>query len=327
MNSTAAEADGLRGTFLLDTTVPGTAPRGFDSFRRGWEAQLGDGLPLATYSPDTIADFRVKLRVTRVLDAVIGDLYAVSATRTGDPPGGDQDLVEMHVLRHGAWTVSGLPDRGNATVPAGQFLLRHFVRQLPFAREPHTRELGLILPSATLGPLLGNRTLTGPEDSAEMRLLVAHTNMIQKTVTGLGPAGVHAAHLVLIELTKAVVKGRFDDVEPQLAPALVQAARDLADSRLADSELSPTMLARQLNVSLRTLQRAFATTDESMTAYIRRRRLEEARLALTTPHSRLSVSKLAAHWQFADSSHFIRAFKKHYGQTPTEYARSTGSAD
>jgi AraC-like DNA-binding protein len=29
--------------------------------------------------------------------------------------------------------------------------------------------------------------------------------------------------------------------------------------------------------------------------------------------ARLSVSELAAYWQFADSSHFIRAFKKHHG--------------
>jgi len=35
-------------------------------------------------------------------------------------------------------------------------------------------------------------------------------------------------------------------------------------------------------------------------------------------------SEIAAHWQFADGSHFIRAFKKQYGQTPTAYARSTG---
>ena len=82
------------------------------------------------------------------------------------------------------------------------------------------------------------------------------------------------------------------------------------------------MLARELNVSVRSLQRAFAAAGESVTAYIRQRRLEEARLALATPSGRLSVAELAAHWQFADSSHFIRAFKKHYGRTPTDYARS-----
>ncbi|NGO10048.1 helix-turn-helix domain-containing protein [Streptomyces sp. HC44] len=159
-----------------------------------------------------------------------------------------------------------------------------------------------------------------------MRMLTAHSNMVHATVADLGPAGVQAVRSTLIELAKAVVKGRFDDVEPRLAPALARAAKDLANSHLPDPELSPAMLARELNVSVRTLQRAFAAVGESVTTYIRHRRLEEARLALTAPSGRWSVSELAAHWQFADSSHFIRAFKKHYGQTPTEYARSAEAA-
>lgn len=86
------------------------------------------------------------------------------------------------------------------------------------------------------------------------------------------------------------------------------------------------MLARELNVSVRTLHRAFAAVGEQVTTYIRHRRLHEARLALAAPSGRLSISELAAHWQFADGSHFTRAFKKHYGRTPTEYARSTRAA-
>jgi AraC family transcriptional activator of tynA and feaB len=78
-----------------------------------------------------------------------------------------------------------------------------------------------------------------------------------------------------------------------------------------------------LHVSVRTLQRAFATAGESVTAYIRRRRLEQAWLELTGPAAaRSSVTELAASWQFADSSHFIRAFKQQYGQTPGDVARS-----
>ncbi|WP_328825912.1 helix-turn-helix domain-containing protein [Streptomyces ureilyticus] len=38
-----------------------------------------------------------------------------------------------------------------------------------------------------------------------------------------------------------------------------------------------------------------------------------------------SVSELAACWHFADNSHFTRFFKKQYGQTPAEYARSSGN--
>ena len=117
---------------------------------------------------------------------------------------------------------------------------------------------------------------------------MAHSNTIHATIADLGPAGVQTVRSTLIELAKAVAKRRFD-----------------------------------FNVSLRTLQRAFAATGESVVAHIRHRRLEEARLALTAPSRRPSVSEIAAHWQFADGSHFIRTFKKQYGQTPTAHARST----
>ncbi|MFI8076132.1 helix-turn-helix domain-containing protein [Streptomyces sp. NPDC086033] len=191
---------------------------------------------------------------------------------------------------------------------------------------PHTKAKLFILPAAILKPLLGSRIGFGSADSAEMRLLTAHSKMVHNTVADLSSAGVEAARSSLLELAKAVAIGHFDDVEPRLAPALAQAAKDLANGHLADPELSATMLARDLNVSVRTLQRAFAAAGETVASYIRHRRLEEARLALTTPHGRLSVSELAAHWQFADRSHFIRAFRQHYGQTPTEYARSTRAA-
>lgn len=326
MNSAGAAVDGARGVLLLDSTDPGAAPRGLDVFRRGWQTQIGDDVfQLPAFSPDTISDFRIKGRVAKLHGVAIADLHAASATRTTDAPGGDQDLVEMYAVRRGAWTLGGPRDRGEQTVSAGQFLLRHVGRQSAFETTAHLTAQFFVLPSAELKPLLGNRTVTGSADSAEIRLLTAFTDMVHITVADLGPACVEAAHSTLIELAKAVAKGRFDDVEPRLAPALAQAAKDLADCRLADPELSPAMLARELNVSVRTLQRAFAAVGEQVTTYIRHRRLQEARLALTAPSGRLSISELAAHWQFADGSHFTRAFKKHYGQTPTEYARSTGA--
>jgi AraC-like DNA-binding protein len=128
-----------------------------------------------------------------------------------------------------------------------------------------------------------------------------------------------------LELARGVLRREFDDVEPRLAPALARAAMEIADSRLPDPELSPSSLARELNVSVRTLHRAFATVGEPVAAYIRRRRLEQARFELAAPLGRPSISELAARWHFADSSHFIRAFKKRYGETPTEFARSRGT--
>ncbi|OKH94407.1 helix-turn-helix domain-containing protein [Streptomyces uncialis] len=317
MAGTEAGADDSRGAFSLDTTTPGPLPRGFASFRREWETQVGDGFPLPTFSPATTGDFRVEGRVAKVRDAAITDVNCASAIRTA-ALGDVEDQVRMWVVQRGAWTLGGPGDEH--TVSAGQFLLRHVGRPSHFATAPHTTAKIVVLPATMLKPLLGNQIVAGSLDSAEVRLLVAHTNMIHANVTDLGPAGVRAAHSALIELAKAVAGHRFDDKEPLLASALAQAAKDLADSRLTDPSLSSSMLASELSVSVRTLQRAFATGGEPVTAYIRRRRLEEARLALTAPFGRLNISELAAHWQFADSSHFIRAFKTHYGQTPTDHA-------
>ncbi|MFF7651594.1 helix-turn-helix domain-containing protein [Streptomyces sp. NPDC007983] len=315
-------ADASRVSFRWDSTRPVASPGGFDAFRREWQARLGDGLPLTTFSPATTDDFRVKGRVVKLRDVVLTDFHTALPLRTAPGPNGDEDWVQMFLVRRGAWIIDGSPDSGTHTVSGGQFLLRHGGRLANFETAPHTVAQNIILPAGALKPLLGGRTIKGPADGAEVRLLVAHANMVHSTVADLSPAGVQAVRGTLIELAKAVAMRRFDDVEPLLTPALAQAAKDFADRHLADPELSPTMLARELNVSVRTLQRAFAATGESVTAYIRHRRLEEARLALTAP-SGLSISELAAHWHFADSSHFNRAFKKRYGQTPTEYARPT----
>lgn len=323
MGSAGTEDAGSRGAFSLDTT---TAPRGFSSVRRLWETQVGDHFPLPTFSPGTAGDFRVRGRAAKVGDVALTDVDAASVLRTADP-GDIEDRVRIWVVRRGAWTLGGGPG-GEHSVSAGQFLLRHVGRPSHFVTAPHTRAKIVVLPVAGLEPLLGNRIVTGSADSAEVRLFVAHANMIHTTMSDLAPAGARAAHSALLELAKAVARHRFDDKEPLLAAALAQAAKDLADSRLADPSLSSGTLAGELNVSVRTLQRAFSAGGESVTGYIRRRRLEEARLTLTAQagrrSGRLSVSEIAAHWQFADSSHFIRTFKRHYGRTPADYAREAG---
>ncbi|MFF3248853.1 hypothetical protein ACFYWY_35165 [Streptomyces sp. NPDC002870] len=112
---------------------------------------------------------------------------------------------------------------------------------------------------------------------------MAHVKLVGQTFDGLTPSGAQAAHNALIELVKGVLRQKVDGTEPRLALTLAQAAKDLVDSRLADPDLSPSMLARELNVSVRTLHRAFAAAEETIAGYIRRSRLEQARLDLVTP--------------------------------------------
>jgi AraC family transcriptional regulator, positive regulator of tynA and feaB len=311
--------------FSADVTASMTARDGFRAFRREWDTQVGEAWPLAGLDVAGSADFRISVQAVQTHDVVIADVYSESYVGRTTAGREADDKVLLHLMRRGSWHFDRLDRQGEAvTVPAGSFVMRS--NRLPSLFEVGRHATGkvLILPASVLGSLIGDRQVVGSADLAEMRLLMAHAGMIAETAHDLTPTGAQGARDALLELAKGVLRREFDDVEHRLVPALVRAAMEIADDRLADRDLSPVTLAHELNVSVRTLHRAFTTTEESVAGYIRRRRLERARLELAAPLARPDVSEVAARWQFADSSHFIRAFKQRYGETPAQFARSEG---
>ncbi len=64
----------------------------------------------------------------------------------------------------------------------------------------------------------------------------------------------------------------------------------------------------------RSLHRAFASQSTSVMGYVRERRLERARSELMT--TSLTIHEIAARWHFSDDSHFIKAYKKKFGELP-----------
>ncbi|BCJ50518.1 transcriptional regulator [Actinoplanes sp. NBRC 14428] len=226
----------------------------------------------------------------------------------------DESELRLYAVRHGTWTLRY--DRTALSVPAGRLTIHRAAGLTGFDADPRTAARTIGIPLAEIGGFHTHAPVTQPATAPEVRLLLAHASLLHDTAGDLRTAGLSAARNALIELTRGVVRQYFDDTEPALSPALARAARRLADQRLTDHELTPGLLAAELHVSVRTLSRAFAATGETTAGYIRRRRLEEARRALTAGHT---VSEVAARWQFADSSHFIRAFRKRYDQTPTQY--------
>lgn len=323
--STSWAADRPGMTFSADV-APGTAWNGPAAVQREWSARMNEPWPLPGYGLDGSADLRVKMHAVKVHDVVIMDIAnhggSFTARSTGGRDGGD--LVLVNLMQRGAWHFTR-PD-GRATAQSGSFLAHD--NSLPALCEapPGTAAKILILPVPVLTSLMGGRPAAGSARSTEVRVLAAHASMVGETAGDLSPVGARGARDALLELVRGTLTGDLDDVEPQLAPALARAAMKLADSRLEDPDLSPSSLAGQLNVSVRTLHRAFAAAGEPVAAYVRRRRLEQARLELAAPLRRPTVSEVAARWQFADDSHFIRAFTKQYGETPARFARSRGPA-
>ncbi|GGM06693.1 transcriptional regulator [Streptomyces fumigatiscleroticus] len=313
---------GKVGTFSVDADSTGTGRGTWEPFIDTWNDRMGDLYPLPEFSASTVDGFQGTMRSVTLEDTAVNELWGSSPVSTRAVGTHEHDQIRLYVGLRGAVALRNPHDQGgDAYVSAGTYFLHHVVTENHFHTTPEIGTRIFIFPGDALRSLVAGKPRAGRATSPAAQILMAHTSMVQRTVSDLGPVGAHASRNALLELAKGLVLDHFDDREPAFTPALAQAAKDLADARLTDADLSPAAIAAHLHVSVRTLQRAFASLEESFSAYIRRRRLEEAATALTAPGSRLSVSEAAARWHFTDSSHFIRAFKRQYQATPAQFAR------
>jgi AraC family transcriptional activator of tynA and feaB len=108
-----------------------------------------------------------------------------------------------------------------------------------------------------------------------------------------------------------------------VASARCTEIKQYIEMHLRNPELGPTPIANALGVSRRYVRLLFATESDSVTAYIRRRRLEECAWELAQPlWQGRSITATASDWGFRSMAHFTRAFKEHYGSTPTAFRRA-----
>lgn len=89
---------------------------------------------------------------------------------------------------------------------------------------------------------------------------------------------------------------------------------------LPDPELTPRSIAAAHHISVAYLHRLFQRHDTTVSAWIRRQRLERARRDLADPALRFTpVHQIAARWGFNDHSTFTRAFRAVYDVSPRDY--------
>lgn len=91
----------------------------------------------------------------------------------------------------------------------------------------------------------------------------------------------------------------------------------LIDADLS-ADLSPSALAQTQGISLGYLSKIFKEeTGQTVSAYIRRKRIKQAEHLLTTTH--LQIQTVAQHCGIMDVQYFSKLFKRETGMTPKEY--------
>lgn len=91
------------------------------------------------------------------------------------------------------------------------------------------------------------------------------------------------------------------------------------ETQLGNADLTVQAIARTEGVSARYLQQLFARSGQTVTGYIKARRLERARAELASPlHAQLSISEIGFRWGFNQSAHFSRAYRERFDEAPRD---------
>ncbi|MDX2642249.1 helix-turn-helix domain-containing protein [Streptomyces sp. PA03-1a] len=290
--------------------------------RQRWR-RLNDARPWHVHSlrvprQYTTGHYRCWVDSSEIGDIAVSEQYGDAVEGVIGMKRATERRTVVHIMHSGGLS---LTEAGRTVqVPPGTMCVRDAQVPREFSYRPGTRARVLLLPSETLtGTGLDQLpTLTVISQKApEARLLLGQLHLIRRMRGELSPAGVHAAQQSVVQLLAGALMARGVSADPAFRPSLRTAARNCVEARLLDPHLSPAEVARTLSVSVRTLHRAFAEVDESLMAYVRRRRLERAREELVALGGRYTVSAVAARWHFADVSHFSRAFKRQFGETPS----------
>lgn len=128
--------------------------------------------------------------------------------------------------------------------------------------------------------------------------------------------------LLLAGVAEFIIRSGLGDDRDSSASALRRArARDYIALHLSDPGLRPEAVASHQDVTVRHLARCFAEEETTVSAEIKRIRLERARehlLAQQDDDRRASLTEVARRHGFASLSHFSRSFADAFGLPPSE---------
>lgn len=151
--------------------------------------------------------------------------------------------------------------------------------------------------------------------SPYLRSLTRHAAELAPDV--VQQVGINVLELLGAALPKGPAAG--DGSALPRAAQWLRASQYIAE-HIADPQLSPTMVADALGVSIRYLQVLFRAEGTTPSRSIQEQRLERAARLLTDPrHAGRTITDIAFGLGFKDASHFTRAFKNHYGTGPRAY--------
>lgn len=107
--------------------------------------------------------------------------------------------------------------------------------------------------------------------------------------------------------------------DDRAAATQAEAIMAYCQARLGNADLNPRAVAVHFGISLRTLHLRFEETGVSFGRWLLERRLQACHQALSdAAHADRTISDIAFAFGFGDLSHFSKAFRARFGETPRD---------
>ncbi|MET0821073.1 MAG: helix-turn-helix domain-containing protein [Aeromicrobium sp.] len=254
-----------------------------------------------------------------VLDA--GPMQVAHGFHPSHRDDGDQYKLVLQV----SGTAMVEHDGVESTLTAGDMVLCDTSRPYTFTYDAAFRTAMVLLPRtaiplqpSALRTLTGRRiaaqTGTGQTVAALVTSLTSQTGAVSDTAAGRLADGTKS-------MITALLAEQLTEIAPLMSsPAIMVRAREHIERHLSDEELSPDAIAEALGISRRYLFKLFADEGTTVSAWIRKRRLERCALDLVDPVTKhQQIGLIAARWGLVDGRHFSRLFRAEYACTPREY--------
>lgn len=175
------------------------------------------------------------------------------------------------------------------------------------------------LPHQMVGQLTATRLGHGHALSTVAGDLMAQAGAILPRLTDTIGARL-AGNVVDVLTTVMADELAQDETDTTASRRLLETVRSYIDTHLHDVELTPMSIASGHFISVRALHGLFEGTGETVSALIRRRRIEHCQQDLADPLlHQLPVAQIGARWGLADPAHFSRLFRSIAGVAPARF--------
>ena len=285
----------------------------------------------------------IEVRDSRASNFVTAELGSIAVARfrhgtslldrdwLRDVAGAEQSHRRSYVLLLQARGISTLAHYGHtAILREGDVILCNNAAPMSFDPKDSSEVVTLRIPSELLkehlpSPDLFCGKLLQASDGLTGAITSLTLSLCSKLQSGLPQEFQNRVASHLLDLIATSYAMAFESItsSSSVVDGLYAKVKLYIEQHLRDPELSPCTIAEKLKLSSRYLRMVFATGEETASAYILRRRLEECARQIADPSWRgHSITQIAFAWGFNSAPHFSRSFRARYSMSPRHYRRA-----